>query len=232
MRILVFDMLKIAVLEDDLDLLNDICYQFKRNQFIAEAFTTGESLIKNLLDNSYDCIILDVNLPDTNGFDLCKTIKASNPDTGVILLTALNQLTDKVSGFESGADDYLTKPFYFKELFMRVNNILKLKHLITSTTSRIEYKELVLNLDLKQVERAGKKIDLTPKEFQILLYLVRHPEKVISKKELIKQLWGNAVQVNNNTIEVFINSLRSKVDKDFEYKLILTKVGYGYYLSQ
>lgn len=189
---------------------------------------------KLLRKNSYDCIILDINLPGKSGFDICRTFRTFNRDTPVLMLTAFDELDDKVQGFDSGADDYLTKPFYMRELLIRVNSLIRRNH---QTTTRAEPStlmsgDLVINLVAKKVVRQGKEIEVTPREFAILSMLLQHKGELVSKADMIREIWGSAFDTNTNTIEVYINFLRNKIDKPFGKSNIKTKIGFGYYFDE
>jgi DNA-binding response OmpR family regulator len=189
-----------------------------------------ERLLKK---EKYDCIIMDINLLGKNGFDICNDFRQYNKNTPVIMLTAFGELEDKVQGYTCGADDYLTKPFYMRELLLRINALLK-RNANTTTNAKKEIitcGDILINLTSKKVTRQEKEISLTPREFQILVKLVENKGELISKAELIKEIWGNIVDANTNTIEVYINFLRNKVDKPFGKNSIKTKVGYGYYFD-
>ncbi|MCX6352118.1 MAG: response regulator transcription factor, partial [Bacteroidetes bacterium] len=188
---------------------------------------------KILKQTHFECVIMDINLPHKNGYDLCKQFRTYNQSTPVIMLTAFDEVDDKVEGFNCGADDYLTKPFYFKELLARVKAHIKKSQANPSGIAEkpIVITDLVIDTHTKTVHRAGVKIDLTAREYQILLALAVAGGNSVSKQELIKKIWGSAFDVNTNTIEVFINLLRNKIDKNAAQKLIKTRVGFGYYID-
>lgn len=222
----------ILVVEDDTVLNQNI-----REALTAEGFTVDQAydgLIaeKLLKKNSYECVVLDVNLPDKNGYELCKAFRSYNTNTPVLFLTAFDELEDKVHGYDSGADDYLTKPFFQKELLLRIQSLIKRNSNTSPVSDTITWQDIVIHQRAKTVFRNNIEIKLTPREYQILLTLALAKGEVVSKKELIKEIWGSAFDANTNNIEVFINFLRNKVDKPFEKHLIKTKVGYGYYLDR
>jgi two-component system, OmpR family, response regulator len=187
-----------------------------------------------LKKNNFDCIVMDINLPGKNGFDLCKDFRKYNTTTPIIMLTAFGELEDKVQGFDCGADDYLTKPFYMRELILRVNSLIK-RHKQSNSTSTestiLIADDITLNDAQKKVFRQEKEISLTPREYQILWSLMERKGEIVSKAELIKKIWGSSFDANTNTIEVYVNFLRNKLDKPFDKNTIKTKVGYGYYLD-
>lgn len=177
---------------------------------------------------------MDINLPGRNGFDLCKDFRVFDKDTPVIMLTAFNELEDKVKGFGLGADDYLTKPFFMRELIIRINALLKRAKSQKSNAAdneTIVAGDITIQTAQKRVLRQGIEVFLTPREYQILKRLCETNGEVIPKKELVNEIWGNSFNVNTNIIEVYISLLRNKIDKPFDKNSIRTKVGYGYYLE-
>ena len=223
---------KILLVEDDVKLSNDI-----KRQLVFEGYEVdtafdgmlGERLIQR---NKYDCLLLDINMPGKNGYDLAGSVRKMQKTTPIILLTAFGEIEDKLQGFECGADDYVTKPFYFKELLARIKVAVKRsEHSGTENTS-IVIADLVIDLEKKLVYRNGTPIKLTAREFLLLKILAEAQGNPVSKKELIKTVWGASFEFNTNTIEVFINLLRNKIDKKFSPKLIKTRSGFGYYLSK
>jgi two-component system, OmpR family, copper resistance phosphate regulon response regulator CusR len=181
--------------------------------------------------NQYDIILLDVILPHINGYDLCKKIREKSPNVPIIMLTALGATDDKVTGFDSGADDYLVKPFEFKELIARIKALTKRTSGIVQTRSTLMVDDLVLDLNKKCAQRGSKTIELTAKEFALLEYLMRNRGRVVSRPEIAEKIWDITFDTGTNVVDVYINILRKKVDRDFENKLIHTKIGLGYYLD-
>lgn len=232
--------MKILIVEDDPTLSRNIREAFESEGHLAENVYDGLLAERMLQKNAYDCIIMDVNLPGKNGFDLLSTFREGNDHTPVIMLTAFGDLEDKVKGFDSGADDYLTKPFYMRELLLRVQSLLKRMQGDVSGGGpggapgerKILYvDDIQIHTAKKKVERQGREIALTPREYQILLKLCQTPGELVSKNELIREIWGTSLDVNTNTIEVYINFLRNKLDKPFQKNSIKTRVGYGYYFD-
>lgn len=180
----------------------------------------------------FDLVVLDINLPGINGFDLCKQIRSHNAQVPVVMLTALSSLNDKIEGYDAGADDYLLKPFEFRELLMKIRVLLK------RTTSQnvpvgtvLKAADLEMNLDSKEVKRGAALINLTAKEFQLLEYLLRNKNRVVSRSDIAVNVWDIDFDTNTNVIDVYINYVRNKVDKKFDQKLIYTQVGMGYILK-
>jgi DNA-binding response OmpR family regulator len=224
---------KILLIEDDTVLSGNIREALAEEQILVEAAYDGLIGEKLLMKNNFDCIILDINLPGRNGYDICANFRKVNKITPVLMLTAFDEIEDKVQGFECGADDYLTKPFYMKELILRVGSLMRRNLGIVADESKnapLVFGDIVINQQNKNVTRQSKEVALTPREYQILLRLIQAKGELVPKKDLIKEIWGSAIDVNTNTIEVFINVLRKKIDKPFDKDSIRTKIGYGYYI--
>ena len=223
--------MKILLIEDDQTLNQNISDALKAEDFNTVSLFDGSLAERTLKKEIFDCVIMDINLPGKNGFEICKDFRQYNKNTPVIMLTAFSELDDKVKGYNCGADDYLTKPFYMRELLLRVNALIKRNVKNEVKKEIISAGDIRISLATKKVTRQGKEIELTPREFQILVKLIENKGELISKKDLIKEIWGNIVDANTNTIEVYINFLRNKVDKPFGKSSIKTKVGYGYYFE-
>ncbi|HSU27582.1 MAG TPA: response regulator transcription factor [Chitinophagaceae bacterium] len=181
--------------------------------------------------HDFDLIILDINLPGMNGYELCRYIRSRNEKIPVIMLTALNSINDKIQGFDAGADDYIIKPFDFKELLIRVKALLKRIHRHMAPENILKVADLVMNLDNMEVMRSGRNISLTAKEFQLLEYLVRNKNRVVSRSDIALNVWDIDFDTKTNVIDVYVNFLRKKLDKDPSQKLIHTQVGTGYILK-
>jgi DNA-binding response OmpR family regulator len=167
-----------------------------------------------------------------DGLDLCKYIRQTNPDLPIIMLTALGTTDDKVEGFDSGADDYLVKPFEMRELLVRIRALLKRNQKKSGNMNVIlVYEDLEMNLHTKMVKRNQQQISLTPKEFKLLAYLMQNPERVLSRVEIADKVWETHFDTGTNFIDVYINYLRKKIDRNFDKKLIHTKSGMGFILK-
>jgi DNA-binding response OmpR family regulator len=167
-----------------------------------------------------------------NGYDLCKNIRSKNAQVPVIMLTALSALSDKIEGYDAGADDYILKPFEFKELLMKIRVLLKRTvNQNIPTGSLLKAADLEMNLDTKEVKRGDTAINLTAKEFQLLEYLMRNKNRVVSRSDIAVNVWDIDFDTNTNVIDVYINYVRNKIDKKFDRKLIHTQVGMGYILK-
>jgi DNA-binding response OmpR family regulator len=224
----------ILLIEDDPTLNRNIREALTEEQMQVESVFDGLLAGKLLKKDSFDCVILDINLPGKNGYDVCRDFRVFNQTTPVLMLTAFSELEDKIQGFDCGTDDYLTKPFYMRELLLRVNAMIKRSELnsiprVENTT--VVADDIIIYLSAKKVVRQGIEIALTPREYQILLKLIECKGELVSKTDLVSEIWGHTVDANTNTIEVYINFLRNKVDKPFGKQSIKTKVGYGYYFE-
>ena len=168
-----------------------------------------------------------------NGYDLCKAIRLKDQHIPIIMLTSMIALKDKIEGYDSGADDYMVKPFEFKELLLKIRALLKrTMNQSLPVGNVLKASDLEMNLDSKEVRRDGKIINLTTKEFQLLEYLLRNKNKVVSRVDIAISVWDVDFETNTNVIDVYISYLRNKVDKDFKHKLIQTHVGMGYILKE
>lgn len=223
--------MKILLLEDDFTLSKEISTFFTSKEFECFPYYDGSLLLKKYLPNEYDLIILDINVPGTTGIDVCKGIREVDKKTPIIMLTAFSEIEDKLASFDNGADDYLVKPFHFEELYARITSLLRRKDIPQQTEKKILIKDLEIQEEEMKVFRSGEEIKLTPKEFKLILILAHAKGKVLSKQFIAEKLWDYHIETNQNTIEVYINFLRKKIDKDHGTKLIRTKIGYGYYLS-
>ncbi|MFN6946904.1 MAG: response regulator transcription factor [Cytophagaceae bacterium] len=223
---------KILIIEDDLRVAELIQRGLQEQGFSPTLAYDGLSGKKLTQQNDYDLIITDIILPKMDGLDLCKFIRETKPDTPIIMLTALGTTDDKVEGFDSGADDYLVKPFEMRELLVRIRALLKRNNKTTNNTGNIlMYADLEMNLHAKLVKRNGIEINLTPKEFNLLEYMLRNPERVLSRIEIAEKVWETHFDTGTNFIDVYINYLRKKIEKQFDKKLIHTKSGMGFILS-
>lgn len=193
---------------------------------------TGEMLA---LSKQYNLIVLDVIIPVLNGMELCKRIKTVKPDVPILMLTALGTTDDKVAGFDSGADDYLVKPFEFKELIARIKALTKrsqLKQGSHHSPNILKVADLELDIDKKLALRGSKVISLTAKEFSLLEYLMRNKGRVLSRPDIAEKVWDVTFDTGTNVVEVYVNILRKKIDKDFPTKLIHTRIGLGYVIQE
>ncbi len=221
--------MQILIIEDDQRVAELIRRGLEEEHFKVTIAYDGELGKKMALSKAFDLIITDIILPKINGLDLCKDIRASKPEVPIIMLTALGTTDDKVEGFDAGADDYLVKPFEFRELLARIKVLLKRKSGMNGViVSTLQVADLIMNLHTKTVHRGGKEISLTPKEFKLLEYMMHNPNRVLSRVEITEKVWDTHFDTGTNFIDVYINYLRKKIDKDFPTKLIHTKSGMGF----
>ena len=223
--------MKILLVEDDPKISSFVKIGLESNDCLVD--TAYDSAIgeKLAFSRKYDVIILDVVIPGISGFDLCKKIRNNNNLTPVIMLTSLDSVEDKLTGFDCGADDYLIKPFSLQELFARIKALIRRnKEAIVNPV--IKVLDLELDSIAKKVKRNNKEIILTATEYKILELLVSNRGKVFDRIHIAEKIWGYSFNSGTNVIDVHINSLRKKIDKDFPQKLIQTKKGFGYVLSE
>lgn len=223
---------RILLVEDERKIADSLKKGLTENQYEVEVAYDG--LMGKKLFNSYpfDLAILDINLPGLNGYELCKEIRSQNQQIPVMMLTALNAIDDKIEGFDAGADDYIIKPFDFKELLVRIRALLKRLRQTVPVGNILKVADLVMNLDSKEVTRDSKPISLTAKEFQLLEYLIKNKNRVVSRADIALNVWDIDFDTKTNVIDVYVTFLRKKLDKDFPNKLIHTQVGMGYILKE
>ncbi|GAB3013210.1 response regulator transcription factor [Spirosoma pulveris] len=223
----------ILIIEDDRRIAQNISRSLRLLGYNTEVAYDGYSGRAFGLTGHYELIILDINLPDVNGYEICRTVRAEHPTLPIIMLTAMGEIEDKLEGLECGADDYIVKPFDLRELSARVATCFRRSDLLVSSTSEesLQIADLTLNVTSKIVRRQNTLIELTPKEFSLLEYLMRHQGKVVSKIDLAEKVWNFNFDPGTNVVEVYINYLRKKIDKEFDVKLIQTRPGLGYTLK-
>ncbi|WP_025145902.1 response regulator transcription factor [Pedobacter jeongneungensis] len=194
----------------------------------------GEMGKKLALSKTFDLILMDLILPKINGIDLCKEIRLSFPNIPIIMLTALGTTDDKIEGFDAGANDYLVKPFDFRELHARIRALIKRNQALNNTFSQgfiLRFADLEINLETKMVQRNNEPVNLTPKEFRLLEYMMSNSERVLSRTEIAEKVW-DTFDSGTNFIDVYINYLRKKIDKNHAVKLIHTKPGMGFIFKE
>lgn len=225
--------MRILIIEDDLRVAELLQRGLEEHGFTPTLAYDGISGKKLALQNDYDLVITDIILPKMDGIDLCKFIRQSKPNMPIIMLTALGTTDDKVDGFDAGADDYLVKPFEMRELIARIRALLNRRANSNNSSSTIlKYADLEMNLHTKMVKRNEQNISLTPKEFKLLEYMLQNPERVLSRTEIAEKVWDTHFDTGTNFIDVYINYLRKKIDREFEHKLIHTKSGMGFVLKR
>ncbi|MGJ1321654.1 response regulator transcription factor [Sphingobacterium faecium] len=224
--------MKILIVEDDQRVAELIKRGLEEQGFVTTLAYDGLSGKKLSSQDHFDLVITDIILPKMDGLDLCKYLRQTNPDLPIIMLTALGTTDDKVEGFDAGADDYLVKPFEMRELLVRIRALLKRNQKNSGNISGIlAYADLEMNLHTKIVKRNQQQINLTPKEFKLLAYLMQNPDRVLSRVEIADKVWETHFDTGTNFIDVYINYLRKKIDRNFDHKLIHTKSGMGFILK-
>ena len=224
------DKLRILLVEDEKKIADSLKKGLSEHNYdvtVAYDGVTGKHAFENY---GFDLVILDINLPGMNGIDLCRKIRNRNPQMPIVMLTALSNTDNKIEGFDAGADDYVVKPFDFKELLVRIRALLKRMHNLP-IGNVLQVADLTVNLDNREVHRGGNGISLTAKEFQLLEFLIRNKNKVVSRAEIALNVWDIDFDTKTNVIDVYVNFLRKKLDNDYDKKLIYTQVGTGYILK-
>ena len=223
--------MKILLVEDDPKISSFIRIGLESNNWLVEIAYDGIIGEKLSLSKKFDVIILDVVIPGISGFELCKKIRNNNILTPILMLTSLDSIDDKLTGFECGADDYLLKPFSFQELLARIKALYR-RNRESIVNPVLKVLDLELDSMARKVTRNGQKINLTATEYKILELLLSNKGKVFDRILIAEKIWGFSFNTGTNVIDVHINSLRKKIDKDFPQKLIHTKKGFGYILSE
>lgn len=226
-------MKKILIIEDDRRIAQNISRGLLDEGYETEIVYEGTNGRQIALQQDFDLVLLDINLPGLNGFEICRSLRQEKPAMPIIMLTAMGEVEDKIEGLQLGADDYIVKPFDFRELSARVATCLRRADLLRKTDSDdvLRIADLTVNVSTKVVKRQNRYIDLTAKEFSLLECLLRNRGRVISKMDLAEQVWNLNFDPGTNVVEVYINYLRKKVDKDFDQKLIHTRPGLGYMIK-
>jgi DNA-binding response OmpR family regulator len=220
----------VLLVEDDVRLSRVIRRILEEEAHLVETAQDGPSGADLALTGSFDVVILDVMLPGIDGFEVCRRLRAGGIDTPVLMLTARDAVEDRVRGLDSGADDYLAKPFAFAELLARLRALGRRRNELSSELLTVE--DLTLNPAVRVVKRAGRVIELTAKEFVLLEYLMRHPGQVLTRTQILDHVWGYAFASDTNVVDIYIHYLRNKVDKGFGSRLIATVRGVGYRIGQ
>jgi two-component system response regulator MprA len=220
---------RILVIEDEQKIADFLRRGLTYEGFTVEVRLDGESGLKAARDNPPDLVILDVMLPGLDGWEVCRRLRAAGA-LPILMLTAKDSVPDRVKGFESGADDYVTKPFAFEELIARVRALLRRTRVVEETVAR--FADLTLNVTTREVTRGTRKIDLTTKEFDLLYFFLRHPRQVLTRELIYDHIWGYDFGGESNILEVYIRYLRTKLEQDGESRLIQTVRGVGYALRE
>ncbi|GAB3930736.1 response regulator transcription factor [Larkinella terrae] len=222
--------MKLLLVEDEVSVASFIRKGVESEGYEIDVAYDGQIGQRLADQNLYDVVILDVNLPKVNGFDLCAHIKQQSPRQPVLMLTALDSLSDKESGFGAGADDYLVKPFEFRELILRVKALGRRNSAFSGLKTVLRLADLELDTEARRVTRSGQLIELTAREYALLEYLLVNQGRIVSRVDIAERVWDLHFDTNTNVIDVYINYLRKKIDRNFEPKLLHTVVGMGYVL--
>jgi len=222
--------MRILVIEDDQETASFIKSGLKRSGYAVDHAADGEKGLELILAYPYDVAVIDIMLPKLDGLSILKKFRSQNMYTPVLILSAKNSVNDRVKGLGLGGDDYLAKPYSFIELLARVRSLIR-RTSITANPTRLKKGELTLDLLTREVIHSGKKIELLPKEFSLLEYLMRHHGEVVSKNMILENLWSYDFEPQTNVVEVMVCRLRNKLDKSPEKKMIQTIRGAGYVLK-
>jgi DNA-binding response OmpR family regulator len=221
--------MRILLVEDDRRIARFVTKGLREQSYAVDVTGNGDDACYKLSLNDYDAVILDVMIPGRDGFEVCRDLRASGSAVPVIMLTARDTVNDRITGLDSGADDYLTKPFAVTELLARLRALLRRGHVVRPAT--ISIADLVLDTGAQQATRNGRALALTTKEYALLEYLAREQGRVVGRAEIAEHVWDENFDPMTNLIDVHINRLRRKVDNDFAVKLIHTRRGAGYMLA-
>jgi two-component system, OmpR family, copper resistance phosphate regulon response regulator CusR len=221
----------LLIVEDEQRLAEILQKQLREFGFTADVANDGYVGKRMAEQIDYDLIILDINLPLLNGYELCKEIRKTKSGIPIIMLTAFSTADNKLAGFDAGADDYVSKPFDFRELLARIKVFLKRSDVYTMH-SKLQIADFIMDLETKTATRAGKKIELTSREFALMEIFLRNKGKLLARDFIYEKVWGIDFEPGTNVIDVYVNYLRKKIDADFKPKLIHTKFGFGFYCSE
>ncbi len=225
-------MATILLVEDEVNVSSFIKKGLEEENYTVEAAYDGATGLNLALNKEFNLIILDIILPNLNGIEVCTIIRDKiGFNIPIIMLTALGSTDEIVKGLEAGADDYLIKPFHFKELLARVNANLR-RQLISDDVKSLKFSDVIMDIESKTVTRAGKEINLTSKEYRLLYYFLMNPKKVLSRYDILDNVWDINFDMGTNLVDVYVNYLRNKIEKDFPTKLIHTVIGMGYILKE
>lgn len=225
-------MISILVIEDEKRVADLLKIDLEENGYQVMVAYDGEMGLRLFQNNAFQLVISDIILPKLNGFEVCQQIRKTDDQIPILMLTTLGTADDKLEGFDVGADDYMVKPFDFRELLARVRVLLKRRAVASvDIVKEITYADLNINLERQEISRNNTPIKLSPKEYNLLVYLVENAERVVSRVEIAEKVWNTHFDTGTNFIDVYINYLRKKMDKNFDVKLIHTKQGVGFILT-
>jgi two-component system, OmpR family, response regulator len=222
--------MRVLVAEDDQVIADFVAQGLREAGYAVDVAATGKDALRRALEGGYDAAVIDVMLPELDGLSVIEQLRAKKQQMPVLILSARHTVDDRVKGLQAGGDDYLTKPFAFAELLARLQALLR-RSAGAAEPTRLVAGELTLDLLSRRVERAGTALDLRPREFALLEYLMRHPGRVLSKTMILSHVWGYSFDPGTNVVDVLVSRLRDKVDEEFETKMIHTVRGAGYVLK-
>ncbi len=224
--------MRILLIEDEVKTIQSLRQGLEEHHWSVDIAYDGDTGRRLANQNEYDVLVSDIIIPGINGLELCRQLRRDGVKAPILLLSALSETDDKVTGLEAGADDYLTKPFEFREFMARIKALARRPAAVLQTDQGMRLADLELNPETKMVRRAGKIINLTPREFALLECFMRHPGKVLSKTEIAEKVWDVDFDTGTNVVEVYVNYLRNKLDKGYSQRLIHTLFGQGYVLKE
>ncbi len=222
--------MRVLVAEDDHVIADFVSQGLREAGYAVDVASTGPEALRKALEGDYDAAVMDVMLPGLDGLAVIEQLRAKQQRTPVLILSARHTVDDRVKGLQAGGDDYLTKPFAFAELLARLQALLR-RSAGTSEPTRLVVGDLSLDLLSRKVERAGKAVELRPREFALLEYLMRHPGRVLSKTMILSHVWGYSFDPGTNVVDVLVSRLRDQVDEGFPTRMIHTVRGAGYVLK-
>lgn len=223
-------MAQICLVEDEQKVAAFICKGLEEQNYKIKMAKNGEEARRLASAENFDLFIMDIMLPDINGIELCRQIRIADSQTPILMLSALDQVQNKVAGLKAGADDYLIKPFHFSELLARIEALLRRQNIAPKEDHTLVFDDLKLDTWSNVAERGGQQITLTAKEYTLLELFMRNPNKILSREYIAEQVWGIDFDTGTNFIDVYVNYLRKKIEKGFQKKLIHTVIGMGYTL--
>ncbi|GAB3237649.1 response regulator transcription factor [Hymenobacter seoulensis] len=224
--------MKILLVEDEPKVAAFLHQGLTEQHYTVDLAADGLLGLRLAQAGGYDLLILDTLLPGLSGLEVCRQVRAQDTSVPILMLTALGETDDKIRGLDAGADDYLVKPFAFKELLARIRALARRRHESPTANSVLKLADLTLDPVRKVVQRAGQLVQLTAREFALLEYLLRNQNRVVSRVDILEHVWETSFDTGSNVIDVYINFLRKKLDKDFTPKLIHTLVGMGYVMKE
>ncbi len=222
--------MKILLAEDEVDLNNVVTRYLKKNGYSVDSVLDGEEALDYLEYSEYDLVILDIMMPKVDGFEVIKKLRNKGNHTSILMLTARDNADDKVKGLDLGADDYIVKPFDFNELLARIRAVVRRKY--GNSSNKLVIGDLILDTSEKSVTRAGKQIELTGKEYEVLEYLMQSKNRILSREQIKEHVWDFDYEGDSNIIDVLIKNIRKKIDVEAGKQIIYTKRGLGYVIKE